>query len=259
MGSAIPGGVDRRTSTNEKLGALVTSRNETLSQLAELARRQPFHADASMERALRRFCEALIDYTASAHFQLYRFLADKRERRQAVLAVADEVYPKIVETTDTILRFNDKYESMSLDNSVEFLAIEHFNSFLGLFVGFKLDETEVRLLTTIAASMGSALENARLFNETHELLERQTATAEVLGAISSSVVDTAPVFDKILDSCHRLFAADERAVLLVDDAGQLRIGQYQGPSRHIVEQTLPAPVEKTPWATSLEIWQRARR
>ncbi|UCG96467.1 MAG: GAF domain-containing protein [Burkholderiales bacterium] len=112
-------------------------------------------------------------------------------------------------------------------------------------------ETEVRLLTTIAASMGSALENARLFNETHELLERQTATAEVLGAISSSVVDTAPVFDKILDSCHRLFAADERAVLLVDDAGQLRIGQYQGPSRHIVEQTLPAPVEKTPSGRSI--------
>jgi len=124
MGSAFPGDSDRRAQTSEKLEALVTARTETLSLLTELAGRQPFRADASMERALRRFCEALIDYTASAHFQLYRYLADNRERRQSVLAIADEVYPKIVETTDRILRFNDKYESMSLDNSIEFLALD---------------------------------------------------------------------------------------------------------------------------------------
>jgi len=32
-----------------------------------------------------------------------------------------------VETTDVILRFNDKYESMSFDNSVEFLAVDLSN------------------------------------------------------------------------------------------------------------------------------------
>lgn len=127
MGSQYPGGVDRRRSASDKLAALVSARNETLALLTELAKRQPFHPDASMEKALRRFCEALIDYTASAHFQLYRYLADNCERRQAVLAVADELYPKIVETTDTILRFNDKYETMSLDNSVEFLAMDLSN------------------------------------------------------------------------------------------------------------------------------------
>jgi GAF domain-containing protein/CheY-like chemotaxis protein len=107
-------------------------------------------------------------------------------------------------------------------------------------------EAELRLLQTVTASMGVALENVRLFNETKKALERQTATAEVLGVISSSVADISPVFDKILDSCQRLFASDEMAILLVDDQGQLHIGQYRGPSRHIVEQTLPAPVEKTP-------------
>jgi regulator of sigma D len=121
MGSQVQEGVDRRKSS-EKLDALVSARTETLALLTDLAGRQPFHPDASTERALRRFCEALIDYTASAHFQLYRFLADNRERRQAVRAIADELYPKIVETTDTILRFNDKYESMSIDSSVEYLA-----------------------------------------------------------------------------------------------------------------------------------------
>jgi regulator of sigma D len=124
MGSQMREGKDRRRRSSEKLDALVSSRTETLALLADLAARQPFHADTSIERAIRKFCEALIDYTASAHFQLYQYLADNRERRQAVLAIADELYPKIVETTDSILRFNDKYESMSIDHSVEFLALD---------------------------------------------------------------------------------------------------------------------------------------
>lgn len=124
MGADFPGGVDRRGKSREKLDALVSSRTETLSLLTDLAGRRPFEPEPEMDKALRRFCEALIDYTASAHFQLYRYLADNRERRQSVLALADELYPKIVETTDQILRFNDKYESMSIDNSVEFLAVD---------------------------------------------------------------------------------------------------------------------------------------
>jgi regulator of sigma D len=127
MGSDLPGGVDRRHKSREKLDALVMSRTATLSLLTELAGRQPFTPEPSIEKALRAFCETLIDYTASAHFQLYRFLADNRERRSSVLSIADELYPKIVETTDQILRFNDKYEAMSLDNSVEFLAIDLSN------------------------------------------------------------------------------------------------------------------------------------
>jgi regulator of sigma D len=127
MGSNIPSGVDRRQKSHEKLVALVSSRTATLSLLTELAGKQPFAPEPSMEKALRKFCEALIDYTASAHFQLYRYLADNRERRTSVLNIADELYPKIVETTDQILRFNDKYEAMSLDNSVEFLAVDLSN------------------------------------------------------------------------------------------------------------------------------------
>ena len=76
---------------------------------------------------------------------------------------------------------------------------------------------EVRLLQTVAGSMGMALENARLVEQTKEALEEQKASADVLHAIGNSVADTAPVFDEILQSCQRLFASFRVSITLVDD------------------------------------------
>src|SRR5262249_22973889 len=73
-----------------------------------------------------------------------------------------------------------------------------------------------------------AIENVRLFNETKEALEQQTATADVLKVISSSVADTAPVFDKILDSCHRLFESEQLGIFLVGDDNRVRVGAWHG-------------------------------
>ena len=73
-----------------------------------------------------------------------------------------------------------------------------------------------------------AIENVRLFNETKEALEQQIATSEVLQAISNSVADTAPVFDKILAGCERLFDGNQLSVFLVDDG---RAARPRGDSR----------------------------
>ena len=60
---------------------------------------------------------------------------------------------------------------------------------------------------TFADQAVIAIENARLFNETKEALDQQRASGEVLAAISSSIADTAPVFDTSCESCQHLFAS----------------------------------------------------
>ncbi len=107
-------------------------------------------------------------------------------------------------------------------------------------------DKELALLKTFADQAVIAIENTRLFNETKEALEQQKASADILRAISSSVADTQPAFDKILDSCKHLFGSDETAVLLVDDEGVVTLGAYIGKQHDAVAATFPAPVEKSP-------------
>ena len=57
---------------------------------------------------------------------------------------------------------------------------------------------------------------ARLTRERDEALERQTATAEILGAISGSPTDTQPVFDAIVQSGLKLFPGAATTIVLPD-------------------------------------------
>jgi GAF domain-containing protein/DNA-binding response OmpR family regulator/anti-sigma regulatory factor (Ser/Thr protein kinase) len=95
-------------------------------------------------------------------------------------------------------------------------------------------ESDQGLLGTIAANVGVALQNARLFEEIQtrnreisEALEQQTATSEILQVIASSPTDIQPVLNVIAQNASQLSGSDD-AIIDIEDQGVMRVAAHYG-------------------------------
>jgi signal transduction histidine kinase len=107
-------------------------------------------------------------------------------------------------------------------------------------------DKQIALATTFADQAAIAIENVRLFNETKEALERQTATSEVLGVIAGSPTDVQPVFDAIVQSARRLIGGFSALLTqLVDDTLHLAAFTSTGAAGDdAARRRFPAPLSR---------------
>ncbi|TMH54995.1 MAG: GAF domain-containing protein, partial [Betaproteobacteria bacterium] len=75
---------------------------------------------------------------------------------------------------------------------------------------------QVALLQTFARQAAIAIDNVRLFNETKEALDQQTAISEILRVISSSPGDVKPMLNAVAERALNLCDAAESSIFLTD-------------------------------------------
>ncbi|MBR1283732.1 GAF domain-containing protein [Bradyrhizobium sp. AUGA SZCCT0177] len=137
--------------------------------------------------------------------------------------------------------------------NIIFVPLIHENKGIGTIilthpqVGFKLSDKQLALVQTFADQAVIAIQNARLFSETKEALERQTATADILNVIAGSPTDVQPVFDAIAESAKRLL--DGQTALVTRVAGdQLDLAAHTAGSEagdEAIQSSFPTPLSSS--------------
>jgi GAF domain-containing protein len=171
------------------------------------------------------------------HFPSARAIAERR-----IVEIADSEAP---DTSDTPRRAG----RISGFRSATFVPLINGVQGIGTIIlthpqaGFKLSEKQLALVQTFADQAVIAIQNTRLFNETREALERQTATAEILKVIASSPSNVQPVFDVIVERAVRLCGGRMGRVYRYD-GGVIQMVAGHGlsaPGLGKVQQVFPRP------------------
>ncbi|HET7804361.1 MAG TPA: GAF domain-containing protein [Pseudolabrys sp.] len=104
-------------------------------------------------------------------------------------------------------------------------------------------DRQVQLVQNFADQAVIAIENARLLNELRqrtddlsESLEQQTATSEVLGIISRSPGELAPVFNGMLENAVRICAAKFGSLVLFEGDAYRRAALCNAPAEFLEQQ-----------------------
>ncbi len=102
---------ERRGATNELIQHMLKERNQLLSLLLKVSSDSSNNMPAQLGIDLEEFVQVLVDYIAAGHFGLYERISKGEERRKAVSELALEIYPRIEQSTQIALAFDEKYNS----------------------------------------------------------------------------------------------------------------------------------------------------
>ena len=111
MATDMGEGSERRMRTRNMVDKWLVERQEMLVLYCQVAGLEPYTPDKPSKQLLRSFCQVLVDYIAFGHFEVYDRISRGEERRNQVLKIAEEIYPRVAEVTELAVAFNDKYDS----------------------------------------------------------------------------------------------------------------------------------------------------
>ena len=151
---------ERRARTRKEIKQLIEERASVLSQYYNLAKHTENSGNDSSNIAelLEEFCQELVDYMATGHFEIYRRIEDGKERRGTITKLAEQIMPRINNTTQVAVAFNDTYDDIDNfnDNALELLQ-KHLAK-LGEELAIRIDLEDQFINTLLASSEKPVLE-----------------------------------------------------------------------------------------------------
>lgn len=144
---------ERRARTRKEIKQLIAERNRVLTQYYNLASQadelENCKRDAMVDQ-LQEFCQELVDYLATGHFEIYQRLEEGSERRDDMIGLADQIYSGITKTTQAAIDFNDMYDISEGFDVTMLDELPHQLSALGQELATRI-ELEDRFIDTLIA------------------------------------------------------------------------------------------------------------
>lgn len=143
---------ERRERTRKEIKQLIEDRNTVISQYYNLAKlTEDYNSDISNTLELvEEFCQEMVDYMATGHFEIYRRIEEGNERRSEIVKLADKIMPRINDTTQIAIAFNDLYDSTTEINEDAVGQLPNYLAKLGeeLATRIDLEDQFINLLLT---------------------------------------------------------------------------------------------------------------
>lgn len=109
---------ERWGGVSELIDRWLKERQELLVHYCELSSQDDIAGDEELVRKFTRLCEVLVDYVSAGHFEVYeQLIREAKEFNDGGLELAARVYPKLSETTEIALNFNDRVDGKALTES----------------------------------------------------------------------------------------------------------------------------------------------
>jgi len=145
-------GPERRAKLHNTIASLIKLRHDVIVSYCKLTGVSSFNVrdlethNINVDQ-LSVFCQVMVDYTAMGHFEVYQRIIEGKERRRAVKEVAADVYPAIAETTDHLVEFNDKYDTLD-SSQIDAATLREELSRLGEIIAIR-SELEDQILAAL--------------------------------------------------------------------------------------------------------------
>lgn len=86
-------------------------RQELIVKFCALSSTSDLSQPDNVAKEFEKLCEILVDYVSAGHFEVYDQLVEEaREFNDGGVELAEKIIPKIQETTEKMLHFNDRFD-----------------------------------------------------------------------------------------------------------------------------------------------------